>query len=245
MESFLERLECYFLLSKTTAADKKVQTLIMGLSTSQYDSLRALVYPAKPMEADYGELVETLARYFGQPRHYMLERHEFRLLKKNSGESVYEFAARLQSKAKLCEFRDILEVNLVEQFLSGLNDVELCAKLLETATDEDLRSFKTMLERAAMRAKVFQVNVKMEPDSTLAAVSKNRGRRCQRCGGYGHDEKSFTCPAKDRNCHSCKLKGHYASSSMCKNYQKSVSAINEGDADVTHAIDDSDNSYLF
>ena len=51
-ESYQERLECYFAVNKTEEA-VKVQTLIMGLSAVQYQTLRNLMAPHRPATQTY------------------------------------------------------------------------------------------------------------------------------------------------------------------------------------------------
>ena len=104
--------------------------------------------PKKPTDCAHGEIVDSLKAYFGRPRHWMLERTEFRVMGQRSGETFAEFAARLRGQAKKCVFGAQLEENLAEQFIAGTRDRDLSVRLLELP-DSELKKFAAVLERAS------------------------------------------------------------------------------------------------
>ena len=67
VESYLERLDCYFDLAKTEA-DQKATLLLCGLSAKQYQTLRDLVAPAVPKSRSFDELKETLISHYGSAK---------------------------------------------------------------------------------------------------------------------------------------------------------------------------------
>ena len=58
----MERLESYCRLHKT-AKESKVDSLLAGLSGSQYQTLKSLVFPKKPIEKSFEELVEVMGKH--------------------------------------------------------------------------------------------------------------------------------------------------------------------------------------
>ena len=120
VESFLDRLESYFLYKKT-AQDMKVHVLIVGLSEQKYETVMDLVSPRKPRELPYDELVEVLIQHFGGTHNKMVERAKFRELRRSDQESVNDFVVKLKNTARNCQFGAMLEENLLEQFRIGVN----------------------------------------------------------------------------------------------------------------------------
>lgn len=222
VSAFLERLECYFSLHEVKG-DKRVQILIVGLAPEQYDILRDILAPAKPKDASYKVVTEALVGYFDKPRHWMVERQNFRDMKQLSGEEVAEFAGRLKNQARYCDFGADLNINLTEQLLRGLVNKDIKAGLLEE-TDAVLKDFSSLLRLANMRDQLAVV--KQEPVATGVVAAVRGEERCGKCGKL--HQKGY-CPAKDRKCYKCGEKGHF--SNKCEKTIQMVTAPEYSDSD--------------
>lgn len=232
VDSFVERLECYFLLEEVKQDNKKVQVLIMGLSSDQYGVLRDLTSPQKPKDMVYNDLVDALKRYYGKTTHWMVERQSFRDVRQQGDESIAEFAAKIKNKARDCSFGNQLDVNIAEQFLRGLHDETLRHALLQLE-DGLLVDITQLVNKANMRV---QLKPPRTDQSTVAAVRKKYS--CCSCGRSGHNG-GMDCPAKNKICYMCGKRGHFAN--YCTEKGKGASRRVYG---VTED-DDSDDDTLF
>ena len=59
VESFMDRLESYFALHKTSD-DMKVHVLVTGLTEEQYETVRDLVAPGVPVSMPFDNVHDTL-----------------------------------------------------------------------------------------------------------------------------------------------------------------------------------------
>jgi len=67
VESYLEKLDWYFLVTKTTESDgDRVPTLLMGLSATQYQTLRDLVSSEIPKDIAFADLCKLLISHYGK-----------------------------------------------------------------------------------------------------------------------------------------------------------------------------------
>ena len=87
------RLECNFTVNKTKEA-VKVQTLIMGLSAVQYQTIRNLMAPDKPAAQTCKNVVEHLSTYYGGRLNPMTERVKFCHTFRKGNAPAWRFCAR-------------------------------------------------------------------------------------------------------------------------------------------------------
>ena len=77
VDAYLERLECFMTMAGTTD-NKKVSSLLCGLSSVQYETLRDLVAPETPMDVAFDDLTAKLKSHYGSTRNTRIERDKFR-----------------------------------------------------------------------------------------------------------------------------------------------------------------------
>ena len=148
-ESYTERLEAYFRLHKTKE-EAKVDTLITGMTAVQYQTLKSLVFPMKPIERKFDELAQAMEKHYVGQKNPRLERNEFKTVVRTEKESIKNFAVQICKAARYCRFSANLDDNLVDQFLAGVNLKECVKKIVENSeglelTFQKARRFKTQV----------------------------------------------------------------------------------------------------
>ena len=79
----------------------------------------------------YREACTKLDKYFKPAVNSVYERHVFRQLCPQHGETMMQFSTRLKQQVKLCDFGDKLEENVCDQLIDKCSDRRLKAKFLE------------------------------------------------------------------------------------------------------------------
>ena len=244
IESYLERLDCYFLVSKTDDGER-VPILLMGLSPTQYQTLRDLVSPQVPKDVAFDDLVKSLKTHYGKATNQRLERTQFRSITRNEGESILDFQLRIRKAARNCKFGALLEENLLEQFIAGVNHAALTRKLVEKADVKTLAgamevaSTVQLLEgdmiatnstatnndviaRLTSSQQHRKTNTNSKKKKTTSATTTSKDIVCFRCSKAGHRANSESCPALGKTCRDCKKEGHYAGSKYCRSKGKTT-----------------------
>ncbi|KAK9707847.1 hypothetical protein QE152_g27604 [Popillia japonica] len=123
--TYIARLEQYFKVNKIEE-NMKVPTLLTVAGDTTYELMVDLCSPKKPEEKGYQELVNIVQEHLQPTPSIIAERHKFRIRMQQKGESVTQYMAALKHLAKSCEFKESLDDNLRDQFVSGLqNEMEL------------------------------------------------------------------------------------------------------------------------
>ena len=79
VEAYLEQLECFMTMAGTTD-NKKVSSLLCGLSSVQYETHRNLVAPETPKDVAFDDLTAKLKSHYGSTRDTPMERAKFRFI---------------------------------------------------------------------------------------------------------------------------------------------------------------------
>ena len=79
VEAYLEQLECFMTMAGTTD-NKKVSSLLCGLSSVQYEIHRNLVAPETPKDVAFDDLTAKLKSHYGSTRNTPMERAKFRFI---------------------------------------------------------------------------------------------------------------------------------------------------------------------
>ena len=181
-----------------------------------------------PNDTVYKEAIRKLNHHFLREANPVYERHVFRQMSFNDGESFDEFVARLRKQARLCEFGSMLEEQVRDQLVASVRQDELRKKLLSIAklTLDDALAECRLWEQSSSQSSAMSMDSQPQGMPTHA-VTKRSGRqagagghsnsfggdgqpRCFNCNRRGHLAASSSCPAKGKTCRNCGKTGHFA-----------------------------------
>ena len=194
-------------------------------------------------------IVKAFEELFPEKRQSHTQRMLFRRCVQQGHQSAEVYVADLQELSGRCEFGNLEEQMICDQFIEGCKSDRLREKLCRT---KDL-TIKKLLEvadvldvvhdrqhvlagsksstGAAMGAAVAprqQVEVATLKKSTnngstglqYGKASSRKKVSCFNCGGP-HLARDSACPARGKNCHDCNMSGHYAKFCRKKSTSKS------------------------
>ena len=202
---------------------KKTSQLLHFAGMEVQDIFEDLQDPGPvPEEGDnaYKIAIRKLDSYFRVEENIPYERHVFRQLTPQDGETADQFMVRLRKQARHCNFGTSLNDNLRDQLIEKLTDFELKRKLLEqrNITLEEALDTARAWEAAGRQA----TNMTVSPptpqvvEDSVNAVKTRQGkgdeksRKCYNCGREGHLATDWNCPAKGKKCAKCGRYGHFA-----------------------------------
>ncbi|KAG7295117.1 hypothetical protein JYU34_022067 [Plutella xylostella] len=237
-DSYVRRVKQFIALNKIDPT-LHVATLVTLVGSDCYALMCDLCAPDMPEDKTFDKLVTLVKEHLEPERSEIAERHLFRQRKQLQGEGIRTYLQSLKHLAKTCNFTGdagTLEVNLRDQFVSGLCSEEMRSRLF---AERDV-SYKRAVELAlALEAAERHAAVACAPaaaapgagalaappDDGLHRVGAARGRPpsqpaqqparrrpCGRCGKESHSE--YRCRYKYFTCDVCHEKGHLKV--MCK-----------------------------
>ena len=180
-EIYIERVTIYFdandldkitLNADNSNADavnkrnnKRRAILLSNIGTDTYTTLRNLLYPAKPMDKTFEDIVDALREHYKPKVSVSVLRYQFQHRIRQPGESVSQYVAQLRKLAEGCEFAN-LEDRLKDQIMCGINDENIQDKfMLEKEFD-----YKTAISVATAQ-EVAQRNVKILHEHNKGSAS--------------------------------------------------------------------------
>ncbi|XP_073947801.1 uncharacterized protein [Choristoneura fumiferana] len=222
-EIFHSRLQQFLILNKIVEAGTKSALLLTHLSDETYRLLKNLVHPRDVAAVGYDELLKVLNEHFSPKRCTFADRCKFYEARRDVGESVEQWAARIRGLAVHCEFGSALDLLLTDKFVLGLRAGKERERLFEqdaaTLTLAKAMQLAQQMECAQQaRASGVDGTVKQEPvyragserwGAGAAAAAGNRDARprlCSVCGMKSHDASK--CRYKTYRCQVCGVKGH-------------------------------------
>ena len=182
--------------------------------------------PGPPADAgrdnadEYQKALRTLDVHFSAQLNEPYERHVFRNLKQEEGETVDQFMTRLRRQVENCNW-DNADEPLRDQVIDKCGSANLRRKLLLKGThltlvkaQEIAQSFEAVDNQLKAMTGVEedrqQVN-RIEQGKT-ADLFKGKGAkaRCYRCDTEGNFSRDSCCPARNAECQRCHKMGHFA-----------------------------------
>lgn len=165
--------------------------------------------------------ISKLDAYFAPKQSKVYERHTFRLLKQEPDEKFEKFVVRLRKQADKCQFADRDE-NIIDQITEKCFLPELRKKILRIGDEITLERVITeanTLEVVNKQLEEFKNPLKSNENQEVNRMdskfkrdfdkSNNFRHGCGRCGNPRHAGNDEKCPARDKECLKCGLKGHF------------------------------------
>ena len=192
-------------------------------------------------------LIAKFEDYCSPKKNVTFERFKFNSRSQKETENVDQFATELKTMAKNCNYGDLEDGLVRDQIVFGIMDNVLRGRLLREAAQAELSLNKTLDLCRAHEASNAQLKVvsssnnvtshveevrrKPRRDRTDKTANSERSRSdrstlCGQCGYKSHGDGQ--CPAKGKECHICKKKGHFAA--RCR--KKTVREVKVGDHDA-------------
>ena len=134
------RLKAFFKVNKIKE-ENQVDVLITVLPNQVVEKLIYLCEPDKIEEKKLEECLELLREFYSPKRNTIMGRFEFNQVKQEVNETIKEFGVRLKSRARVCEFGNVLDENLRDNFIMGLKDSSVQKMLLMESTKKDKLTF--------------------------------------------------------------------------------------------------------
>lgn len=262
-DTYVRRIKQFIMLNDIEE-NLHVATLVTLVGSECYDLMCDLCSPDQPEDKAFDVLVKLVKDHLEPERSEIAERHIFRQRKQQQGESVRSYLQGLKHLAKTCNFGASLEVNLRDQFVSGLYSEEMRSRLFAEKNVDYKRGVELAmaLEAAERHASVASAPAAeaanagssgggasdglhrvggARPRSARAATAATATERrpCARCGKAGHVEGK--CRYKHYSCDKCGEKGHLKS--VCTRSEKdgnSSKKSNKGQFYLDNSVTDSD-----
>ncbi|XP_065919035.1 uncharacterized protein [Dysidea avara] len=163
-ESYIERLENYFVAHEITDAAKQRATLLSQCGSATYKLVRSLVAPQKPNEVEYAALVKRINEHFVPKPSVIVQRFKFQYL----------------HEAKHCEFGDTLEDMLSDRLVCGIADSRMQRAMLAELKLKFARAFELAqtMESVDQDTRKLQSNISVH----LLTDKSTTTKPCYRCG---------------------------------------------------------------
>ena len=207
----------------STSAKKK-STLLHLLGMDVQDLFEDLADPGPVPANDDGfkEAMRKLDGHFKAELNVPYERHVFRQMVPQSGESIDQFVVRLRRQARQCTFEDTVDSQIRDQIVEKISPAELQKKLLEVTNISLDRALEICRAWEVAGSQVSEMAGGSFAAADVNAVTHRRSTvTCFSCGLKGHMARDVSCPAKGKKCRLCDKTGHFAK--CCKSKQPNKS----------------------
>ena len=163
-------------------------------------------------------------------------RQTFHQIAQRPGETVQQFATRLRSAARDCEYGNDVENQMRDAVLNKCESLYVKRKLLEEGQGLTLaRTLQIAQQCESVESQMAAMRLKNEPspseqvnrvarDNTSGERQPTKGG-CYRCGKTGHFARDPQCPAKGKSCRNCGGKNHFEN--VCRSQKRSVNLVND------------------
>ena len=127
---YVERLEHFLAANGIDDANKKRAVLLTVVGAATYETLRNIVFPKKPGEKTYAELVAALSKHFRPTPSEIVELFKFHSRVRKAGELIATYVAELRALSEYCNFGATLDDMLRDRLVCGVNDQAIQKQLL-------------------------------------------------------------------------------------------------------------------
>ncbi|XP_039302221.1 uncharacterized protein LOC105199140 isoform X2 [Solenopsis invicta] len=237
-ENYSDRLTAFLEVNKV-AENEKISTLIAVISAEAYVILKDNVYPEKPVNKKYVDLIEVLKKHYSETL-ILSDRLKFNRRSQLPMETVAEYIQVLRQMASNCNYGEFLDEALRDRLIAGLNDVFLIKKLLaqptnmtftqaskicfnyETSSELNLRKNKELVQILPNTSKVKSqqnqqgLKILKAKSNVRRPINKSSHVRCRehganRCPVWKKQWLHFQCGKKGNVSTICRTKGNIKS----------------------------------
>ncbi|XP_059053674.1 uncharacterized protein LOC131847960 [Achroia grisella] len=255
-----------FITLNSIPVNLHVATLVTHVGVTCYELMCDLCAPELPENKSFDELVRVVRKHLEPQRSEIAERHIFRQRKQKQDETVCDYLQNLKRLAKTCNFTETvmnpLEVNLRDQFVSGLYNEDMRSRLfaekdlsynravelalsLEAADRHAIQAGSGGGESRGAAESLHSIAARRERRSAVSPASGqpavvHQAARCWRCGRNGHS--AARCRYKNYSCDQCGQKGHLKV--VCRKNTRKSDGSDPKEIKEQHFLDDSGDSEL-
>ncbi|XP_024940636.1 uncharacterized protein LOC107267542 isoform X7 [Cephus cinctus] len=198
------------------ASDKQAIMLLNLMGEVGQEALQNIPFNYPEEKEDIQILLEKFDEYFDPPKKESNERYAFFTRTRKPNESIENFIAGLQEKAKTCNFDSLADSLIRDKVILDTKD-KLLRKLLLDTEDLDLMKIVTIYKSHEMATEkikqVYKEKIKqpqetnVTPSTTTTTTEvENNVTTCYRCGTR-HALRN--CPAWGKKCLKCQGVGHF------------------------------------
>jgi hypothetical protein len=217
---YIERLKQYFVANDVEDGPKQRAILISCVGDRTYRTIKDVLSPTSPTEADFKTIVDKMTAHFQPEPSEIVQRFRFHTRIRQSHESVATYIAQLKQVAENCNFGDAARVNEMlrdrlvcrianekwQQCLLAEDDLSYDkAQKLLLSMEAAEKGIKDLAGDPAKKVQYFQ-NKKNQGHSSGKPVD-HKAQPCKHCGG---PHAPLKCRFRGAECHYCHKRGHTA-----------------------------------
>ena len=187
-------------------------------------------------EDDFAKALRQLDLHFTPTVNVVAERYRFRQRAHLPGESIEDYVAALRQLRVTCGWDcdncTTADDSIRDQIVEKTNSPQVRERLLleggltlertvqlASQVESAIREAKSLATVDSATPKVDKVYKKYKgqkshargkPKYATSDQTQNQKGKCYRCGSSQHMANSSNCPAKDKKCSNCHIKGHFA-----------------------------------
>ena len=174
-DAYYARVEAFFRANEVDV-ETRVDVLLSSIGTEAYERLFNHFRPDDPAHKTLSQLKTALRTYYDRQPSALHERFVFRKIRQEAGESVRDFAARIEKGARYCKYKaglltDKHEEAVRDQFVFGLREADLRSELLreETKAFADALLFANAWETSHKESS--EIQMQMQPNQVSVSIS--------------------------------------------------------------------------
>lgn len=186
---------------------KKVPLLLDSIGLKTFARLEDLCRPDLPNTKTFGELSESLSKYYDPEPNTYAERYKFHKRTQLDSEGIPEYCAELRKLTEFCKFpADWLQEALISQLIVGVKCEDLRIKLMEEApkTFKDAITIASTYTNTKLAANVNRVKIddsKTEQVFQIASGKSNNNNqvRQNKFGNFRNASKNSNSGVRKQN----------------------------------------------
>ncbi|KAF0987507.1 hypothetical protein HZS_7262 [Henneguya salminicola] len=182
-----------------------------GVSEERQTLAKALLNGEDPTTANIKTVQDLVSNHFCPKPLVISERYKFLSTEQQMGESIKDFALRIQKISEFCMLEDFLDQTLRDEIILGFNDPDrnIRPSLLSETNLDFKRSIDIALRIQSTNSHSTRV-AKQDHSEIFGVMTKEKQtqtiRQCYCCGEEAHLRRD--CPRRNEKCSFCDIKGH-------------------------------------